>query len=139
MPVKPRWTDRALKSAALVAVSLLFGVVYASSESSRIGSVSTGIAALNSGRSSGLTHSAPGAVGQSAAALAPGSHSGATPGSTTSAPSFALRETSGAPDASRATYQRPHCSDPRRQSRDIDSRKFFVSICPDLSCLNVLH
>lgn len=92
MPVKPRWTDRALKSAALVAVSLLFGVVYASSESSRIGSVSTGIAALNSGRSSGLTHSAPGAVGQSAAALAPGSHSGATPGSTTSAPSFALRD-----------------------------------------------
>lgn len=76
MPVKPRWTDRALKGAALVAVSIVFGIAYVSSPS-LLGSKPAGIAALNSGRSSGLTQSAHGAVGQSAAALTPGSTSDA--------------------------------------------------------------
>jgi hypothetical protein len=80
MPVKPRWTDRALKGTALVVVSFLFGVAYTAS-SSPIRTVSSGIAALNSGRFSGLTPSAPGAVGQSAAASTPGSTGGATTGS----------------------------------------------------------
>ena len=85
MPVKPRWTDRALKGTALVAVSLLFGVAYAASSPS-MKTVSSGIAALNSGRFSGLTPSAQGAVGQSAAASTPGASSGgATSGSGASA------------------------------------------------------
>ncbi len=80
MPVKPRWTDRALKGTAIVVVSFLFGIAYASS-SSPMRTVSSGIAALNSGRFSGLTPSAQGAVGQSAAASTPGSTGGATSGS----------------------------------------------------------
>jgi hypothetical protein len=80
MPVKPRWTDRALKGTALVVVSFLFGVAYVSSSPS-MKSLSSGIAALNSGRSSGLTPSAPGAVGQSAAASTPGSSGGTRSGS----------------------------------------------------------
>ncbi len=77
MPVKPRWTDRALKGTALVAVSLLLGIAYASSSPS-MKTISSGIAALNSGRFSGLTPSAQGAVGQSAAASTPGASSGGT-------------------------------------------------------------
>lgn len=83
MPVKPRWTDRALKGAAFVVVSFLCGVAYGSSSSSPIRSISSGIAALNSGRSSGLTQSALDAIGQSAAASTPGSSGGATSGSGT--------------------------------------------------------
>ncbi len=83
MPVKPRWTDRALKGTAIVAVTFLLGVAYAASSPS-MKTVSSGIAALNSGRFSGLTPSASGAVGQSAAASTPGS-SGATSGSGASA------------------------------------------------------
>jgi hypothetical protein len=80
MPVKPRWTDRALKGTALVVASFLFGIAFAS-QASPIRSVSSGIAALNSGRFSGLTPSAPGAVGQSAAASTPGSTGGTASGS----------------------------------------------------------
>jgi putative glycosyl hydrolase-like family 15 (GHL15) protein len=80
MPVKPRWTDRALKGTALVVVSFLFGIAYASQTPS-IRTISSGIAALNSGRFSGLTPSAPRAVGQSAQASTPGSTGGATSGS----------------------------------------------------------
>lgn len=76
MPVKPRWTYRALKGTALIAVAFLFGLVYASSAFGR--PTSSGIAAVNSGRSSGLTQSASGAAGQSATASTPGSHGGAT-------------------------------------------------------------
>ena len=80
MPVKPRWTDRALKGTAIVVVSFLFGIAYASSSPS-MKTLSSGIAALNSGRFSGLTPAASGAVGQSAAASTPGSSGGTTSGS----------------------------------------------------------
>jgi len=74
MPVKPRWTDRALKGAALVVVSFLCGIAFASSPSAR--TVASGVAALNAGGSSGLTQSAPVAGGQSAAASTPASPGG---------------------------------------------------------------
>ena len=74
--MKPRWTDRALKGTALVVVSFLCGIAFASSPSAR--TVASGVAALNAGRSSGLTPSAPVAGGQSAAASTPGSSSGST-------------------------------------------------------------
>lgn len=80
MPVKPRWTDRALRGTALVVIGLLFGIAYASSSSS-MRTLSSGIAALNSGRFSGLTPSALGAAGQSAAASTPGTSGGTTSGS----------------------------------------------------------
>jgi hypothetical protein len=72
MPVKPRWIDRALKGTALVAIAVLCGFVYASSPTSLLKATSSGIAALNHGRSAGLAPSAPGAGGQSAEASTPG-------------------------------------------------------------------
>jgi hypothetical protein len=79
MPVKPRWTDRALKGTALIVVGFLCGIAFASSPSAR--TVASGVAALNAGRSSGLTPSAPGAGGQSAAASTHGSSGSTTMGS----------------------------------------------------------
>jgi len=79
MPVKPRWTDRALKGTALVVVSFVCGIAFASSPSAR--TVASGIAALNAGRSSGLTPSAPLAGGQSAAASTHGTSGSTTKGS----------------------------------------------------------
>lgn len=80
MPVKPRWTDRALKGSALVVVSFLCGVAYFSS-SPAAGTVLSGIAVHNPGRSSGLTPSALGVGGQSAVASTPGLSAGKTPSS----------------------------------------------------------
>lgn len=78
MPVKPRWTDRALKSAALTAASLLVAIGVVASPA--VQNVASGIAGLNSGRSSGLTPSTVGGTGQSAAASTPGSARGGAPG-----------------------------------------------------------
>jgi hypothetical protein len=88
MPVKPRWTDRALKSAALIAASLLFVIAFASSPV--VKNIASGITALNSGRSSGLTPSTHGGTGQSAVASAPGSSDGRTanPGSKSMGPAY---------------------------------------------------
>ena len=95
--MKPRLIDRALKGTALVAIAVLCGFVYASSPTSLLKATSSGIAALNHGRSAGLAPSASGAGGQSAEASTPGPSGGSifvSSGSASSAAHTATTPTS---------------------------------------------